>query len=152
MEHINYLTECVTAQMVATCPPSQEWWDDHYSLLNGEMFLTEPRVEWVSQETHYVEHWDLIQQTFHFIVGYKASNDPTDGEDIYLRDFKSLLIKIKRICEEKPGEDYDHLVEDIGKDFEWLAIWLIDISERQGYFNGFGASQEEQSELNANSD
>lgn len=122
---INKLLENVAVVMAASDPPSQQWWAEHHFLLDGDMFpgvLAEPRVECFNRETNYVDHWYLIQMTFHFIIGYKVSRYSSGEEnDEYLRTIEGLLSKVKIVCQQNPAEDYFGIVYGIEGDFEWLA-------------------------------
>ena len=124
-DEINRLLANVAVVMAAPEPPSQQWWTEYCFLLDGEMFpgvLAGPSVECFNEETNYVAHWNLIQMTFHFIIGYKVSTYSTGAEnDEYLSAIEGLLNKIKVICEQDEPENHFVIVHGIEGDFERLA-------------------------------
>jgi hypothetical protein len=120
----NDTLEAVAKVMGQRHPPSQEWWQKNYVLLDGAHFpgvMVDPVVDCFNLDTKFSSHWDLLRATFRFIQEYKSSKYASrERSEEYMEAIRAFLLRIRAVCDEEPGENYRDVLCEIGRELKFL--------------------------------
>jgi len=120
----NDTLEAVVKVMGQRHPPSQEWWQNNYVLLDGAHFpgvMVDPVVDCFNLDTKFSSHWDLLRATFRFIQEYKSSMYASrERSEEYMEAIRAFLLRIRAVCDEEPGENYRAVLCEIVREYKLL--------------------------------
>jgi hypothetical protein len=123
-------TLCSVPELVlASNPPTQDWWEDNWVFVNRRSFLLQNRLDsrftFAGSGAQYKAYWPLIKATFHFLNEYGRDDYWYTSEETGLEFWKSvenMCARIRSKCDQEGSdEDIETFIDEIIVEIDKLA-------------------------------